>query len=33
MPQLNTNGSGMGLGLDIVHRSAALFVYQGLEGV
>ena len=23
-PSLNTNGSGMGLGLDIVHRSAAL---------
>ena len=28
MPQLNTNGSGMGLGLDIVHRSAALLGHE-----
>ena len=27
-PQLNTNGSGMGLGLDIVHRSAALLGHE-----
>jgi len=28
MPQLNTNVSGMGLGLDIVHRSAALLGHE-----
>jgi signal transduction histidine kinase len=28
VPQLNTNGSGMGLGLDIVHRSAALLGHE-----
>ena len=28
LPQLNTNGSGMGLGLDIVHRSAALLGHE-----
>jgi len=28
MPQLNTNGRGMGLGLDIVHRSAALLGHE-----
>jgi signal transduction histidine kinase len=28
MPQLNTNGSGMALGLDIVHRSAALLGHE-----
>jgi two-component system, sensor histidine kinase len=27
-PQLHTNGSGMGLGLDIVHRSAALLGHE-----
>jgi signal transduction histidine kinase len=27
-PSLNTNGSGMGLGLDIVHRSAALLGHE-----
>ena len=28
MPQLNANGSGMGMGLDIVHRSAALLGHE-----
>jgi signal transduction histidine kinase len=28
MPQLNTNGGGMGLGLDIVHRSVALLGHE-----
>jgi signal transduction histidine kinase len=27
-PLINTNGSGMGLGLDIVHRSAALLGHE-----
>jgi signal transduction histidine kinase len=27
-PQFNTNGSGLGLGLDIVHRSAALLGHE-----